>query len=388
MLNKDLFNKLRAIFGQVEVINENQRPRLKVLRWPRLVGGQMREWEFDDSQKGSNGESFRINCPICGDKKGHCYVSSLSFTRPRVGDKLFAPAPVLIHCFRRDCFRGNVEAKEQLTEALKTETPVEFDVLEESSYMGTSLEINTDIHRNTDENLLKWQPDYHPIEHDAPAEVLDYVALRGIREEDIRELKIGWGKCWNFKKESYIGNNNWLLFPIIDQAGLRGFQSRQIHSDGNMKYFFDTRTPKKMCLYNRERASRFHIVAIAEGIIDALHIGSCGMAFFGFEPSNAQLKLLQQDGAKCVLYVPDQKKHYKPNGTCDLDPPKIADAHIAEWRKRKLFEWGAYRIDVPADDAGCCDMAQIWDAIVKQLANKYKVPDYVLETLFDQIDKM
>lgn len=388
MLNRDLFLRLKAVFGQVEVLNEGQRPRLKLLRWPKNFGGEMREWEFDDSANADSGESFRVNCPICGDKKGHCFISALSFTRPKIGDRILAPAPLLIHCFRRDCFRGNREAREQLAQKLKADTPVSLDVLEESSCFGGSSSLQDDIYRDTDENLLQWSPDYHPITKDAPSEVLDYVDRRGIREEDIKELRIGWGKCWNHKKKAFIGNQNWLQFPIIDQAGLRGFQSRQLHSDGDLKYFFDPRTPKKMCLYNRKRASAYHIVAIAEGVIDALHIGRCGMAYFGYEPTKAQVKLLQQDGAKCVLYIPDQKKHYRADGTCDLDPPAIADAHIAQWRKQNLFEWGCYRIDVPGDDAGAVPMAKIWDAIVKQLAYKHKVSDIVLETLFNQIGRM
>lgn len=384
MLNRELYNRLRTVFKNVHVQYENVQPKLRLLRWPKLVNGQLREWEFDS--RGS-GETYQVNCPVCGDKKGHCYISALSFTRPRIGDRILTPAPLLIHCFRRNCFSGNPEAREALTQVLKSSTPMELDVGEEDCFSGAQ-ELQQDIHRNTEANLLKWQPDYHPIEHDAPAEVLDYVARRGIQERDIKELKIGWGRCWNYKKQNFIGNSNWLQFPIIDQAGLRGFQSRQLHSDGNLKYFFDTRTPKKMCLYNRERASSFHIVAIAEGIIDALHIGRCGMAFFGFEPSKAQVRLLQQDGAKLVLYIPDQKKHYTADGVCDLDPPKIADTHIEQWRRQHLFEWGCYRIDVPRADAGECTTAEIWDAVVKQLAYKYKVDDCVLEVLFKQLERI
>lgn len=384
MLNKELYARLKDVFHDVNILYEDVPPKIRLLKWPRSFGGQVRDWEFD-SDAGS-GETFQINCPICGDKKGHCFISSLSFTTPHVGDRALVPAPLLIHCFRRDCFSGNSEAKEAITEALKLNEPVDLDVCEDTTCFGNGSKLQQDLYRNTDENLLKWSPDYHPIESDAPSEVLDYVSKRGIRMEDIQELKIGWGKCWNFKKQSFIGNRNWMQFPIIDQAGLRGFQSRQIHSDGNMKYFFDTRTPKKMLLYNRERASKCNIVAIAEGIIDALHIGRCGMAFFGFEPSRAQLKLLQQDGAKCVLYMPDQKLHYT-DGKCDLNPPEIASRHVKQWNSSKLFEWGSYRIDVPGDDAGECTMQSIWEAALQQLVGKYKVDDLLIDCLLKQLER-
>lgn len=376
MLNKQLYAKVKQVFGNVEVLDEGQAPKLK---------RKFDRWYFDDSQDCSYGESYRVNCPVCGDKKGHCYISSLSFTSPVVAGKVMPAAPLIIHCFRRDCFK-DPEAVAAVSNVLKTGEPLALDCEEaEETIFGNQQQEHL---RGTDiQTLLKWQPDYHPIEKDAPAEVLDYVSKRGIRECDIEELRIGWGKCWNYKKDSFIGSNNWLQFPIIDQTGLRGFQSRQLKDVSNMKYFFDARTPKKMCLYNRERASKYYIAAIAEGIVDALHIGRCGMAFFGFEPSKAQEKLLMQDGAKMILYVPDQKKHYT-NGKCDLDPPVIADKWIEKWNTNKVFEWGAYRIDVPKGDAGECSMEEVWNAVLEQLGSNPKVPEIALETLIKQLEEM
>lgn len=379
MLNPVLYARLQKVFKNVEVESEGVLPRLKV--------DSSGHWEFDRSQKACYGETFKVDCPICGDTKGHCRISAISLSELDIGGFKIDKAPLIIHCFRRNCFKGNPDNRKKVLELLDLGTPIEVDTVGEDSCFGSSADLNTDLHRFSEENLLKWQPDYHPVTEDAPAEVLDYIAERGIRECDIQEMHIGWGKCWNYKKSSFIGNNNWLLFPIIDQAGLRGFQSRQIFSNGQMKYFFDTRTPKRMCLYNRERASRFHIVAIAEGIIDALHIGRCGMAFFGSEPSKAQIKLLQQDGAKMVLYIPDQKKHYNKDGLCDLDPPAISRKYVTQWNKDNLFEWGAYSINLPAEDAGSCSMVDIWTSIIDQLHNKH-VNDVILDVLGEQLKRM
>ena len=377
MINKALYNKVLSVFHRVEILNEGQQPRLK--RDP--YSG----WRIDRDLKDAYGETYRVNCPVCGDRKGHCYISALSFTTPVLDGEVMRPAPLLIHCFRRDCFKNNPEAIKAVADKIMTGDPISLDCVEDEAVFGSDSSASI---RGTDyETLLKWQPDYHPITEDAPAEVLDYVAKRGIRNEDIEELRIGWGRCWNFKKNEFIDKGNWLLFPLQDQTGLRGFQSRRL-TDGPMKYFFDARTPKKMCLYNRERASRYHIVAIAEGIIDALHIGRCGMAYFGIQPSAPQVQLIQQDGAKMVLYVPDQKKHYTPDGICDLDPPAIADKLITEWNRKELFPWGAYRVDVPKGDAGECTMSEIWEAILKQLSSNKNVPDYALEELIYQVDKM
>jgi len=376
MLNPALYEKCKHTFGRVEVLEENEKPKLRC---------KFDRWSFDEV-RGSFGETYRVNCPVCGDKKGHCYISSLSFTNPVVAGQVFPPAPLIVHCFRRNCFKNNPEAVQELSNILQTGQQLSLECAEvEETIFGETQQENL---RGTDiDTLLKWQPDYHPIEKDAPAEVLDYVARRGIRDVDIKELKIGWGKVWNFKKESFIGTSNWLQFPIIDQTGLRGFQSRQLREASNMKYFFDARTPKKMCLYNRERASKFLVGAIAEGIIDALHIGRCGMAFFGYEPSKAQQKLLVQDGYKMLLYVPDQKKHYT-DGVCDLDPPAIADTYIRRWNDEQLFEWGAYRVDVPKGDAGECTMTEVWSAALEQLSNNSKVPEVALEYLIRKLEEM
>ena len=377
MLNKVLYGKVKQVFGDVEVLDENQTPKLK---------RKFDKWYFDKSQEGTYGETYRVNCPICGDRKGHCFISALSFTSPVVAGTVMPPAPLIIHCFRRDCFKDPLAVSE-VARRLKTGEPLQLACEEvEESLFGESQ--HEDLRSTDMGTILKWQPDYHPLEKDAPAEVLDYVAQRGIRECDIKELQIGWGRCWNFKKGSFIGADNWLMFPIIDQAGLRGFQSRQLKDTSNMKYFFDARTPKKMCLYNRQRAAKFPIVAIAEGIFDALHIGRCGMAFFGFEPSKQQEKLLMQDGAKMVLYIPDQKKHYTASGKCDLDPPAIADVWIQKWNSNKAFEWGAYRIDVPKGDAGECTMEEVWTAILEQMAANERVPEVALENLIKMTNEV
>lgn len=377
MLNPDLYQHLKKVFQNVDIVDENQLPKLRL---------KFDKWSFVRDEKGAYGESYKVNCPICGDKKGHCYISSLSFTNPVIEGKKLSPAPLIIHCFRRDCFK-DPQAVAEVTNMLQMGEPVELTCLEaEESLFGESQP--EDLRRPDLETILKWQPDYHLLDKDAPAEVLDYVAKRNIREADIKELQIGWGKCWNFKKESFIGNANWLQFPIIDQAGLRGFQSRQLRDTSNMKYFFDARTPKKMCLYNRARASKYPVVAIAEGIFDALHIGRCGMAYFGVEPSKAQLKLLMQDGAKMVLYIPDQKKHYTDTGICDLDPPAIADKHLKVWNEERLFDWGAFRIDVPRGDAGECTMGEVWNAVLEQLSVNPKVNELALEALLRQLNEM
>lgn len=376
MLNQSLYGKVKQLFGKVEVLDENCKPKLK---------RQFDRWSFQDGS-GSYGETYRVNCPICGDEKGHCYISALSFTNPVVEGQTFPVAPLIIHCFRRNCFKNNPEDIAILTERLHTGEPLSLECVEVEDSLFE--DPKQELLRGTDiDTLLKWQPDYHPVTKDAPSEVLDYVAKRNIRECDIKELRIGWGKCFNYKKGTFIGIDNWLQFPIIDQTGLRGFQSRQLKDTSKMKYFFDARTPKKMCLYNRERASKFFVGAIAEGVIDALHIGRCGMAFFGYEPSKAQQRLLVQDGYKMLLYVPDQKKHYT-NGVCDLDPPKIADGWLQKWNSEKLFEWGAYRVDVPKGDAGECTMSEVWEAALEQLSKNNKVPEAALEYLIRKLEEM
>lgn len=379
VLNGNLYYRLKQVFKDVEILNENIAPRIKMLDKAKYS----REWEFEPD---SAGELYRVDCPICGDTKKHCYISSLSYTCPKIGDITLSRSPLIVTCFRRNCFKGNPENRKKISAAIEGDINIDMECSAEQSLFGNSLVLEDHLHVNSDNTILKWSPDYHPVTNDAPSEVLDYIDKRGIGWRDIQELKIGWGKCWNHKNKSFIGNNNWLQFPIFDQAGFRGMQSRQLCEGCNMKYFFDTRTPKSMVLYNRQRASKYDIVAICEGIIDALHIGRCGMAFFGSRPSAPQIKLLQQDGAKMVLYLPDQKKHYTKEGVCDLDPGAIADEYIKEWNKEKLFDWGAYRIDVPREDAGACTKTEIWLAALSQLA--CKVDDALLDRLVSQVEDM
>ena len=384
MINPVLFHKLRAAFGKVIVEAENQKPKLKLLDPPKQIGNRLVDWQFNEDDC-CRGETFRINCPICGDSNGfHCYISALSFTRPEIHGQQLSKAGLIIHCFRRNCFKNNPEARLAVSEAIRSEAISDITICESEESLFDS-DSAVDMHGTTLEDFKKWQPDYHPIDISTPIDVLKFLVKRGISARDIVELNIGYGKCWNYKKQHYIGNENWIQFPIVDQAGLRGFQSRQIHSDAKMKYFFDARTPKKMCLYNRERACKYNIVTISEGVIDAIHVGPCGMAYFGTEPSTAQKRLIQQDGAKLVLYLPDQKKHYDKDGKCDLDPGKIADKVIEEWKAKFNFEWGIYKVDVPGPDPGECTREEIWKAVLQQVKLKN---DILQDALQEHAERM
>ena len=371
MLNRPLYEKLKAAFQTVLIEQENVKPHIELLRTPKQIGDRLITWQFVDY-----GESYRINCPICGDSNGyHCYISAMSYVRPSVDGQLLSRAGLIAHCFRRDCFSNNPEAKLLLGNLIRSADISDSALIvetEESLFESDSTEDIRDL-----DDLKQWQPDYHPVDETTPIEVLSYIAKRGISAIDIQEMHIGWGKCWNYKKQDFINDENWLMFPIQDQTGIRGFQSRQLR-DSKMKYFFDPRTPKKMCLYNRERACHYPIVTISEGVVDALHVGPCGMAYFGVEPSKAQKKLIQQDGAKMVLYLPDQKRHYT-DGKCDLDPVQIADNIIEQWKAEYDFEWGIHRVNVPAPDPGDCPREEIWKAVIQQVKTNEIIKDVLVE---------
>lgn len=373
MLNNTLYNKLKEIFKDVLIEHEGVAPTLELLKVPNKQG---KIWKFKEN---GYGETFRINCPICGDSGNyHCYISAASFTEPIIDgikrDRLGLEA----HCFRRNCFI-KPEAREQLTKILEGLSVVDITLnVQQNLDFDDTIPVNPGNTLDLD-CLKKWQPDYHTFDR-CPVDVAEYIMERDLAIEDLDRLHIGWGKCWNAKKQEFIGAANWLMFPIFDQMGLRGFQSRQLKKDAKMKYFFDFRTPKKMCLYNRAEASKHKIVAISEGVIDAIHIGRAGMAFFGSEPSLAQRRLIQQDGAQMVLYMADQK--LSPG----LDPRAVADRVIKEWSAQFKFPWGIHRIDVPGEDAGVCTYEQIWLAAYSQLQDK--VPDAVLDALEEQIIRL
>lgn len=58
MLNRELYARLRAVFKDVHVQYENVQPKLRLLRWPKLINGQLREWEFDSRGSGELNNSL------------------------------------------------------------------------------------------------------------------------------------------------------------------------------------------------------------------------------------------------------------------------------------------------------------------------------------------
>ena len=370
MVNPTLYNKLKSLFKHITIANENVKPKIK----PSNIAGQ---WRFDDSV---SGEAYILNCPFCQDHKHHLYISSISFTQPRIGETIYPQAPLLGKCFRRDCLKEPAN-REKLVQALAIGTALQIDVDQEESIWGSDSSV--DLHSL--DAIKEWCPDYHSFAE--PDEVCQqYLKQRKVRDKDIAELQIGWGKCWDYRKGKYLDDNPRIILPIIQFNELKGIQYRAVYPEQFPRYYFDPRTPKSMLLYNYERACRFRICVMVEGVFDCLAVGANCMAYYGSKPSKAQCQLITQAGFDMLIWLPDTKISRDPNGKITLDPPAIARKQCDSWNLNNTFPWGAHVVLLPDKDASDCGMGLVWQTIIRQVAPKLN--NEQLNVMKEEISKL
>ena len=163
------------------------------------------------------------------------------------------------------------------------------------------------------------------------SEARQYLAKRGIAEEDIEKYGIGYSpvdgkktiqfllaKNHSLKSIEDIGitlarasgsrdsNAGRLIFPLSDQNGqVIGFSARRIVDDDTSKYINSPETPifhKGTLLYNYHNAKRFArhdgYVYVLEGFMDTIALGKAGLnsaiALMGTNLTKEQIELLRR----------------------------------------------------------------------------------------------
>src|SRR3990167_4427785 len=244
------------------------------------------------------GEQYVTRCPYCADHSGHLYFSHLYGTYSvHVQPDLFD----LVKCFRSDCLQ-DYDHRHRLADRVFIRLSAEHRRNEMKILPG----------RVSADNGRCLHPVPHPgrllslvtLSADHPAR--QYIQNRGF---DLVELDTVWGVRYAVEPCSYPAVEGRIVIPIMMDGIMVGWQARcvgEFTHAGSPKYLTMPGLPKRLVLYNYDRAKNQPFVVIAEGPSDVWRLGSCGVALLGKTISEQQIRLIHKHwGDKVVIVLLD-----------------------------------------------------------------------------------
>jgi hypothetical protein len=282
---------------RIEVINEGQPLRYAIVE---------RNGRRGIVRSGSSGEEYVINCPVCDDTRGRCYVNHTFGTR-------IEGIPIYHLAFCQNEQSGE-EVCKWLREMIKDggwDCAIDVGAKREGSVLDPfeAARISNQRHEKLSPALsLSALPPGHPA--------LTYLAGRGF--DDIQYLqdlfRVGYfkGDPGKFRLA-----NERIIIPIWFARQMVGWTARIVPgytptpkwiSREPPKYYNSKEFNKSNFLYNFDLAKDADVIAVAEGVTDVWKIGIWGMALLGKSMSDQQCQLLcraAENRGACIVLLGD-----------------------------------------------------------------------------------
>lgn len=363
VLNKELYAKLRDVFGDVSVINPGVPADISFDYQPSIgESTHVRWWVPDGGQKG---EQYAVRCPYCGDHGKHLYISHTSYMVPSVPMGQAVPGKLIANCFH-GCLKDHPERLAEIDRKL-TISGGAFVTYKEIQEDSQSPEYSTAA---TVKGIQSWCPGYEDFST-APQQVLDYVQERGYTPEYLKRWMVGWSVIQSTASGRMLNNGEpFLVIPIIQNRQLRGYQARACRSKedcekrGLMRWYIHPGCRKSSVIFNIDSASKYPICVLTEGVFGVFRIGPCGVATFGPAPSAYQEKLLASRWSKgALIWIPDTLV------SKGLNPIEKAKGIVERYNRDRVFAHGAHIVTIPAKDPDEMSSDDLWAEITKQTGN-------------------
>jgi hypothetical protein len=275
MLNQPLYDSLKELYGAVSVGSEGQE------------GGITKLGRFDDGKpvaRYAGGESYHVNCPVCGDRRHRLYISHWAFRSIKKGSQgLYVDGLMLCHNERCDL----TEVRKTLTEAVRKHggRPTGKALGNGLRYMGTPHDVPL-------------PGEWVPVNgHDANKQCVEYLESRGF---DLEELWDKWRVCTVDRLEGTSWGHPRIIYPVYNNGICCFWQARVPFEPATKeipKYVTMPGAAKSMFLYNKDLAMSSKVVVVCEGVTDVHRIGTDGeigaVCLFGKKPSMAQMGIIR-----------------------------------------------------------------------------------------------
>jgi len=282
MLNDALYLALVETFGEEpEVVNSGLAavfscPKAKITGWNRKTAkfAVVEHW----------GESYRINCPRCGDTRKRLYFGHLYGMAVKVASTVYQFGK-LYYCQNEHCdLRAGWLSKMKLkaTDRILNLKPAEF-----SCFLLKEVELPKACRPLMDPEV--------------PDTVSTYLYGRGF---DLEQLANAYfcqyapkGTVWQPAVEGgedKILYEDRLLIPVIAGRSLVGWQLRRLVDLPKDPYkYLNSSFRKSEVLYNMDNALFERDIVICEGVTDVWRIGKNAVALFGKHCSPAQMQIMK-----------------------------------------------------------------------------------------------
>lgn len=285
-LNQRLFNRINRLLpgGVRRIAKEGELAELHEVRNVRTMQYSTRRL--------AGGEEYVVDCPFCGDSKGHLYIN---YRYGEFDECTGSENAHLAICFRRDCIKdpdNRAELRDKLCNYLLATRPVEArraPIVRDSGRLSP----------------VQAPGDILPIETLSPSHyAVRYLTERGY---DIQELAKLWqvGVCTDARDRNLIGR---IYMPIYQDDQLVGWQARwpadiDWKANGLPKYYNLPSMPRRLMLYNYDLAKESQVVVICEGVTDVWRVGVAGVALLGKTMSPQQTDLVVKTWGEHVIII-------------------------------------------------------------------------------------
>lgn len=271
-----------------------------------------------------DGEDIRFNCPLCGETKNKLYVSEKGVWHCfHCSESGFGAVSFIMQLYRISFKEAKEVAKEygyvqeskpkavisqsdSLAEKLML---IMYDDKEDENLVMPSLPTNTKLLSSNWSNPVAFP-------------YFNYLHSRGVTKSDIENYNIGFcvnGTARTRRGALSIRNSIVFITKMNDEPVY--WNTRSIDPNPFIKSFnayaeLGKEYARSQSLFNYDSIKRNNNVVICEGVFNAITIshidGYCGLATFGKEVTDAQLKLIVKELGHRNLYLfLDNDANYK-----------------------------------------------------------------------------
>jgi hypothetical protein len=387
MLNKRLYEGLKAMFGRVQVRKEDMPMEYNITK--DLIGKTK-------LQKISGGEEYAVCCPECGDRRFRLSLNHRFGTTEKTTGLLFNKLTWLAQCFNEGC--DVTDTLEQLKDYV---AQGKVEMIDIPSVINSRVSHGPPPHPGLQYRLVDL-PDAHPA-----------IQYLGERKFDIEEMSKKYKVTYCYASQMKHARNR-IIFPVFKEGKNVGWQARYVGElpkkdslmcatlngkvdaiigtgsgiaifinrvphefpDGVQatvacgdsvyqgstiaipvpKYWTAPRMAKSHYLYNYDYAKPYakDYVVIVEGPLDAIRYGEPAVAILGKKLSIMQQRLIQSvwDSGTVVIM---------------LDPEALKEMKQAlDELKSKIFGGQAFQISLPdGKDPGDCTKKFLHDYVIE-----------------------
>lgn len=336
-LNPVLFSRLREEFGRVQISQEGIAASTRHAK--EMFGDRLK------LQISSAGEYYRVNCPYCNDSRGRLWVNHLW----GVPDEITRSKNLwLAICYNEDCLSTQGRSLELYDRVLGFKNAkmrnagpivilqgsVEEQVLKEVPLPGFTLRL-----------------DHIPDNE----RVIQYVRSRGFDPVELGEM-FGVSYCLDANSQYRMAHGR-IIIPVIMRNMTVGWQGRFVgdidwKAAGIPKYYNLPNMPRRLMLYNFDKARENPYVVVTEGPLDAWRVGEPAVAAFGKHLSQPQIRLVCEnwEGGAVIILL---------DGDAWADTEELTERFHAEQYKGAVIP-----VRLPQDqDPGKLTRTFLWECI-------------------------